>query len=282
MENVLRRGIAGIVLLIFLLSGTSFAGDKVHRPVLYNEDSDSFYLHAPERMDRKYLEDLVQRLADAHVDIFSQVFYDGGHCFYDTKVGVRFDRDPDYKYSPASGRFTDLAAWTMATNFQRLLAQGEEPLKVFIQATHARKMMFLACLRMNDRHDFNVKHPPLVVRQHPEFAMKRTDGTVVAGMDFQHAEVRDFVFRPMQELAENYDVDGLELDWMRWVQMFSEGVLKDKRKSILNEFHQRIRKMLDEAGARKGKRLLLSVRVPQTLEECDAMGLMSLLTYARA
>ena len=76
----------------------------------------------------------------------------------------------------------------------------------------------------------------------------------------------------MEELAKNYDVHGLELDWMRWCKMFSGDVPKEQRNTILTDYHRRIRKMLNEAGQRKGKHLLLSVRVPQTLEECDDLG----------
>ena len=240
MRELLSRNLSRTVFLVLLVALLGYAEESPHRPVLYNADSDSFYQHAPERMDRAYLEGVVKRLADSNVTIYSQVFYDGGHCFYDTKVGRRFDQDPDYQYSPANGRFTALLAWRMVANFQRMLAQGNEPLKVYIEAAHQRGMKLLACLRMNDRHDFNVKHPPALVREHPEFAMRRKDGTVIAGMDFRYPAVRDFVFKPMQELATNYDVDGLELDWMRWVQMFSETVPKEQRIAVMTDYHRQI------------------------------------------
>ena len=40
----------------------------------------------------------------------------------------------------------------------------------------------------------------------------------------------------------------------------------------MTEFIRRVRKMLDSAGEKKGRRLLLGVRVPQTLEECHRLG----------
>ncbi|MFN0168572.1 MAG: family 10 glycosylhydrolase [Bryobacteraceae bacterium] len=271
-HSVARRFLWMMPLLVVLAVGVITAKAAGRRPVLYNGDGDWFYWTGPEDMDRAYLEDIVNRLAAAHVTIHSEVFYDGGHCFYDTRAGVRFDKDPDYRLSPATNRFTVLEAWRMVNNFRRLLSQGNEPLKVFVETSHKKGLKFLACVRMNDRHDFNVKHPPLPVRGHPEMAMKRLNGSVIGGMDFQHAEVRDFVFKPMEEMVRKYDVDGLELDWMRWVQMFSEDVPREKRAAVLTGYHRRIRKMLDDAGKQKGKHLLLSVRVPSTLEECAASG----------
>jgi hypothetical protein len=46
------------------------------------------------------------------------------------------------------------------------------------------------------------------------------------------------------------------------------------------DYHRQVRKMLDEVGQRKGKRLLLSIRVPQTLEECETLGF-DVATYVR-
>ena len=95
-------------LLVLLIAASATAAESKRRPVLYNGDGDWFYWSGPEEMDRAYLEDLVNRLAAAHVTIHSEVFYDGGHCFYDTRAGVRFDKDPEYMFSPAGGRFTVL------------------------------------------------------------------------------------------------------------------------------------------------------------------------------
>src|SRR5439155_13951946 len=162
------------ILFLALVAAPSLrAREAERRPVLYNGDSDWFYWTGPEDMDRAYLQGIVNRLAAARVSMYSQTLYDGGHCFYATQAGVRFDNDPDYMYSPATGRFTVLEAWRMVASFRRLLSQDNEPLKVFVETCHQQGLKFLACLRMNDRHDFNVKHPPVIVRQHPEMAMKR-------------------------------------------------------------------------------------------------------------
>src|SRR3972149_927983 len=75
-----------------------------------------------------------------------------------------------------------------------------------------------------------------------------------------------------KEVLDAYDVDGLEYDYMRWCHMFKPGEGK-KNAQLLTEFTRKTRKQLDEAAKRRGcGRLVLGVRVPQTLEECDYLG----------
>jgi len=249
-------------------------------PVLYNGDEDYYYFTGPERVDRAYLEGIVNRLADAKVTIFSNTFYAAGRCFHNTRVGVRLDQDPFYEYSSTTGRYGDVRYWRVAENFRRLANEGNDPMKVFVTACHQRGLKFLACLRMNDRHGIYVKHPPQLLQRHPEMVLKGENGKPIGGMDFQHPEVRDHIFKVMEEMATVYDIDGLELDWMRWCRMFSADVSREKRFAIMTEYHRRIRNMLDDAGKPKGKALLLSVRVPSTLGECQSLGF-DVPTYVR-
>jgi len=252
--------------------------ENERRPVLYNGDETWYRTTAPERADRRYLEGLVDHLAAAKITVFSNTFYSAGRCYYDTTAGERWDKDLDYiQFSDETGRFepghfSNWRCWHVVTNFRRLLEEGNDPIQVFIDRCHEKGLKFLACLRMNDRHAHNVAQPSRVILEHPEMTMKRKDGTIIGAADFQHPEVRDFVFAPMEELATKYDLDGLELDWMRWGQMFSEDVPTDRRLAILTDYHRRIRKMLRAVGASKGKDLLLSIRVPQTLTECRSLG----------
>lgn len=266
------------------LSRTHLAPDKGAQTgrcsVLYNGDEDYFYFSGPERMDRAYLEGIVNRLADAKVTIFSNTFYAAGRCFYNTRMGLRFDQDPFYEYSPTTGRYGDVRYWRVAENFRRLANEGNDPIEVFVTACHQRGLKFLACLRMNDRHRIYVEHPPQLLHRHPEMVLKGENGKPIGGMDFQYPEVRDHIFNVMDELATAYDIDGLELDWMRWCQMFSADVPREKRVAIMTEYHLRVRTMLDNAGRRKGKVLLLSIRVPTTLGECQSLGF-DVPTYVR-
>jgi len=76
----------------------------------------------------------------------------------------------------------------------------------------------------------------------------------------------------IEELLASYEVDGSEFDWMRWCHMFNPGEGQQKA-HLLTDFTRKTRQMLDAAAQRRGcERLVLGVRVAQTLEECDYLG----------
>ena len=55
----------------------------------------------------------------------------------------------------------------------------------------------------------------------------------------------------MQEIVENYDVDGLELNFVRWAKHF----LAIKAKAhIMTEFMQSVTQMLKEVALAKGRK----------------------------
>jgi hypothetical protein len=81
--------------------------------------------------------------------------------------------------------------------------------------------------------------------------------------DWSIAEVRDYKFALIEEACGNYDIAGLELDFLRhWVR-FGPNTKADERFEITTAFVRRIRKMLDQTAAARGlPRRWLCVRVP--------------------
>jgi hypothetical protein len=74
-------------------------------------------------------------------------------------------------------------------------------------------------------------------------------------------EVRRFKYDFIKEICENYDIGGLELDFMRHPYLFKEDVPQEQRVAIMLEFIRSIRSLLDDT-ARDGQYRWLSVRVP--------------------
>ncbi|MEZ5385231.1 MAG: hypothetical protein R3F13_06935 [Prosthecobacter sp.] len=81
--------------------------------------------------------------------------------------------------------------------------------------------------------------------------------------DWSIAEVRDYKFALIEEACANYDIAGLELDFLRhWVR-FGSKTNADQRFEITTAFVRRIREMLDQTAAARGlPRRWLCVRVP--------------------
>lgn len=77
----------------------------------------------------------------------------------------------------------------------------------------------------------------------------------------------------IRELADGYDLDGLELDFMRWSSFFRQDeTTSAQRASIMLEFIRQARAILD-SSAGNGARRLLGVRVPSRLSGHDPLGI---------
>lgn len=145
-------------------------------------------------------------------------------------------------------------------------------------------------MRTNDTHDattdahgeerwksnlWKQSHPGLLIGRrgdpHPPF------GNTTA-FDYAHAEVRDKVFEVVSEIAQNYPVDGLLLDFFRHLPTFKSTALgrkeaTDEERASLTVLMRRLRDMRDKRGMVTGKPMLLAVRTPDTFEYSRALGL---------
>ena len=80
-------------------------------------------------------------------------------------------------------------------------------------------------LRMNDVHNNDVLDHPFHGRfwvQNPSFFRQGATGYFANALDYAHPEVRD-LYRRLIEESLTYDVDGIELDFMREPHVFSPG-----------------------------------------------------------
>ncbi|MDA1056026.1 MAG: hypothetical protein O3C40_37065 [Planctomycetota bacterium] len=198
---------------------------------------------------RRILEELIDEEAAAHVDAIS-------YCLF-----TAFESDVP------SSKVTDLFRWRPPG----LDAAEIDPLKVLIDRCHLHGMQFIADIRMNDRHG-GAAHG--IAKQHPEWT--------ILGTAYNYAldDVRKAMLAFDKEVLDAYDVDGIEYDYLRWCHMFKPGEGRQNA-HLLNDFTRQTRKLLDDAAARRGcKRLLLGVRVPQTIGECDYLGF-DLATWIR-
>jgi len=240
-------------------------------PVMYVSDPTWIFHDAPEPAPREYLEGIVAELARAGVTMLAHDVYLRGMVFFPSKTHEIYGGDVTV--------FEKAFTYWWVERFRRFVKEGADPLTVMLDASHRHGLAFLASLRMNDRHPM---HPGItarflidnqerigmhVTRDHPPGCSLYN-----YGMDYRRQEVRDHVISVIDEIVRGWDVDGVQLDWMRWRTMFSYNVPPEERIAIMTAFHRRVRALLDEAGARKGRKLLLAVRVPQVIEECERLG----------
>jgi hypothetical protein len=163
-----------------------------------------------------------------------------------------------------------------------LLPLGTDSLRVVTE--HARRTgqeVFWTC-RMNDTHDAsNALLFPKLKEQHPEYLLGAKDKPPKRGMwtavDYGRPEIRTLARRMIAEVAANYDLDGVVLDFWRHPVFFAKTAAElpvgDEERAAMTTLMHDIRRDLDAAGRRRGKALLLSIKVPDSASYCREIGL---------
>ena len=144
--------------------------------------------------------------------------------------------------------------------------QGIDYLPHLIRRAHAQDLMFVASFRMNDTHHKSTPNDALA----PEFwkthqhwrLWDATDGKSYynAALDYAVPAVRNRYRDGIVEVAGEYDVDGIELDFTRSPYFFQPSEAWDKRE-ILTDFVREIGARLEEIGTKRGRPLTLILRV---------------------
>ena len=88
--------------------------------------------------------------------------------------------------------------------------------------------------------------------------------------DYSRAEVRTHYLEIVREACRRYDLDGVELDWLRYPKFFRDG---EVNAAVLTEFVREVRTILDEAAKRRGHALRLVTRVPDAPVRAKELGL---------
>ena len=98
-----------------------------------------------------------------------------------------------------------------------------------------------------------------------------------SSLDFTYPEVREHIFSLIEEVCHGYDVDGVELDFLRHPRFFPptmDGNPVDvDHLEMMTDLVRKIRKMADEVEQERGRPLLLAARTPFALAEARFVGL---------
>jgi hypothetical protein len=179
---------------------------------------------------------------------------------YDPEAG---DDQPLFATTPPAGR-------AMVRGFVHtawlLHRKGIDPYARWIARCRQVGISPWLSMRMNDVH--NVDDPDSYIhstlwREHPELRRvsyrfaQRPD----RAFDYGRQEVRDHHMALVRELAERYDFDGLELDWMRFGFHFRPGHEAEGR-TILTQWIGEVRQLLDRRARERGHPIKLGARVP--------------------
>jgi len=139
-------------------------------------------------------------------------------------------------------------------NLKGFFDRGVDPYVLMLAEAKKRGREALLSFRMNDAHGNDFLRTQFWT-DHPDWRLRN------GALDFAHDQVRDYVFRLIEEAVRRYDCDGIELDFNRFPTFFKSGTT-EARVAKMSGLVKRVRMMLDEVGRERGRRLVLGVRVP--------------------
>ena len=223
------------------------------RVVVVNEDNDHYFKQDSSLMTVEALEAYVDKMAGGKVTHFFMC-PSGQRPSYGSKVWEPIWTGLGEPDGLNQGVYT-----TWAKNAKLLFDRGIDPYAVWIRRCRERGISPWLSPRMNDCHDANRKNPfrsTFFWREHDELhcepGYRGGDGNR-ATFNFAHDAVQDYTFALVQEQLDRYDIDGYELDFMRFHDYFPRAVAAGSSHH-LDRFVKRVRDYVDAKAADPARR----------------------------
>jgi len=204
---------------------------------------DCGFLYGSEFPELPTQEDLVKRVglyADTGIDALSFDLIGGQLASYDSKV---CEPPP-----PTMGRESEVVKYLIDT--------GVDVAAVVAEACHRRGLQYWPGARMNASATYLSR----THEEHPDWFLWSCPVRGV-NLDYGNPEVRAFMLSAFREMVEDYDADGLLLDFVRYWDLFDRDHAVENT-DLLTQYVGEIHQMLHEVAVKKGKdRLPLAVQV---------------------
>jgi hypothetical protein len=248
------------------------AAARPRRVIFNNDGNDAFVTDAPATKEG-FLSVRMDHIADCGVD----------SLFYCTAISSVFTHD-----SKVLEVFTSNIGTKKNNRMAALLQMGTDPLRLAVEWGRRHNAEVFWTLRMNDIHDnWRKEIRARWKHERPELVMGAPDDAARYGIrdprhiwtlaDYAQKEVRDLMVRAIEEVLEQYDVDGIDLDFLRHICYFKETRLYQPvtpaHRDMLTDMVRQVRERVLAASERKGRPVLLSARVLQTMALNQRFGL---------
>jgi hypothetical protein len=238
--------------------------------LVINEDNSHFFgTRSVDQMDMAHLLAFVDQYAGTQV---SHLFLcpNSMRTSYRSKVW-----DPIWEIG--SQKFDGPRGENWAKTAHALDEKGINPYTVWIARSREKGISPWITMRMNDIHSVhetcNFMHSTFWLK-HPEYW--RVPGSdwdwIGRAFDYGHKEVREHHMTLIREYLELFDIDGLELDWMRFGFHFKPGHEREGAE-ILTEFMREVREMTNLWSGRRGHPIRLGARVPARPMTAKGLGM---------
>ena len=242
------------------------------RRMIFNNDGDDVIYYEKELTPESLLALRTSPLLGSQVD---SIFYSNSMCFGDALHNSQVFRP-----------FTSRADLFKDNPMEEYLAIGLDPIQVMVDWGQRHGIEVFWDFRVNDTHDGGLTgYGPLLLPQlkkdHPEYLVGAPDNQPPHGtwssVNYAKPQVRELAYRFFEEVCSKFDVDGIELDFFRHA-CFLKSVAWGNRASqaerdMMTKLMRRTRQMTEREGMRRGRPILIAIRVPDSVEFCRAIGL---------
>jgi len=167
-----------------------------------------------------------------------------------------------------------LPIWELP-GFKKWWGAGIDPVRVFAEETRKRGKEVFFSYRLNGTDMISIEplSKPLLKEVHPEWLIQTWESYGNLGYwNFVEQGVRDYKLCILREIAEDYDFDGIEIDFARVPVNLPPGHQWENR-AHLTEFMRMVRAMTLDIEENRGRPFLIAARVPETLEGCHFDGM---------
>ena len=222
-------------------------------PVFYRTDGFSQYYTAQYPLTKEKLEkEMVDPLVQGGVSGILWGISAGSRVTFASKTGQLLGDG----LTPEIWKKMRKGDYNAYRNLKHLIDSGQDPLTIAAARAHQFDRKLLAYMHVNKEYGPVKSWTWMLLtddfsKQHPEY---RIPGSLL--LDFTHKEVRDRKLAILRDAAQT-GVDGVALNLM--TQFFAD---PEAGRPVLTQFIRDVRKMLDEMGTKRGRRLELWVRIP--------------------
>jgi hypothetical protein len=171
---------------------------------------------------------------------------------------------------------------TLLDRYLDLVEAGVNWVSEISRACRRRGISPWLSIRMNDMHgvnSFERSYMNCPLFKNPEFRLSGQhinprDGIsrYLMGLNYEKRQVRDYMFSMIRELVEEYDYEGLELDWLR-CPLCCEPNASSKTIDTMSAWVVNIRDLTQGQARKKGRAFPLGLRIPPRLELMRSIGL---------
>lgn len=269
-----------------------------HR-VLYNGDcdflfADDFYIGRPDaKFTKEPLHRFIDLLADSGVDTYlcnanAQFPYYPSKRTPNHLTGfrrddiefVRSNQRPDWDKEKAEAVLKEEVI--CLNRFLDLAEAGVNWVEEISLACRRRGVSPWLSVRMNDMHgqyNWDTSYLNCPLQRDPRFRLsgrqpnpKDPVNPKDQSLNFDKPEVRDYLLLMTRELVEDYDFEGLELDWLRTPYCI-DAPATEEQIDVITRWHAEIRRLCQAKSKQTGKPYPLGVRVPIQLRKLRAIGI---------